>query len=247
VVNELVVAQQLGDHAGPIPIATNAVPIWQNEFPLVLVVAVLASLVGIALMLAVTRSELLFRSLRVPPALKPAIGGIVVGTLAWSHPQVLSSGHGALEGALYALLSTPPPLREMAIALLLKSAASAISIGSGFRGGLFFAALFLGALTGGLFAGVINTEFPALRLDPQAYAVIGMSSMATAVIGGPFTMLFLCVEITGDFALAPLIVPSVLVSALTARRPCSVTDACAKFGFFFHLGGTERVAALFAF
>ena len=228
-----VVAQQLGDHAGPIPIATNAVQIWQNEFPLVLVVAVLTSLVGIVLMLAVTRSERLFAGLRVPPAVKPAIGGVVVGTLAWSHPQVLSSGHGALEGALYALLSTPLPLREMAIVLLLKSAASAISIGSGFRGGLFFAALFLGALTGGLFAGAINTQFPALRLDPQAYAVIAMSSMATTVIGGPFTMLFLCVEMTGDFALAPLIVPSVLVSALTARRLFGFSFATWRF----HLRG----------
>jgi len=228
-----VVAQQLGAHAGPIPIATNAVQIWQNEFPLVLVVAVLTSLVGIVLMLAVTRSERLFAGLRVPPAVKPAIGGVVVGTLAWSHPQVLSSGHGALEGALYALLSTPLPLREMAIVLLLKSAASAISIGSGFRGGLFFAALFLGALTGGLFAGAINTQFPALRLDPQAYAVIAMSSMATTVIGGPFTMLFLCVEMTGDFALAPLIVPSVLVSALTARRLFGFSFATWRF----HLRG----------
>ena len=145
-----VLAQQLSTHAEPIPIATNALPIWQNEFPLVLVVAVLASLVGIALMVAVTRSERLFAGLRVSPALKPAIGGIAVGVLAWSYPQVLSSGHGALESTLYGLLSTPLPLREMAIVLLLKSAASAISIGCGFRGGLFFAALFLGASTGGL-------------------------------------------------------------------------------------------------
>jgi CIC family chloride channel protein len=228
-----VVAQQFSDHAGPIPIATNALPIWQNELPLVLVVAVLASLVGIALMVAVTRSERLFASLRVPPALRPAIGGIVVGTLAWSFPQVLSSGHGALESTLYALLSTPLPLRDMAMVLLLKSVGSAVSIGSGFRGGLFFAALFLGALTGGLFAGIVNTEIPALRLDPQAYAVIGMSSMAAAVIGGPFTMVFLCVEMTGDFALAPLLVPSVLVSALTARRLFGFSFATWRF----HLRG----------
>jgi chloride channel protein, CIC family len=228
-----VVAQQLSDHAGPIPIATNALPIWQNELPLVLIVAVLASLVGIALMMAVTQSERLLAGLRVSPALKPAIGGIAVGMLAWSFPQVLSSGHGALESTLYALLSTPLPLREMAIVLLLKCCASAVSIGSGFRGGLFFAALFLGALTGGLFAGIMNTGFPALRLDPQAYAVIGMSSMATAVIGGPFTMLFLSVEMTGDFALAPLLVPSVVVSALTARRLFGFSFATWRF----HLRG----------
>jgi CIC family chloride channel protein len=228
-----VVAEQLGDHAGPIPIATNSIPIWQNQLPLVLIVAVLASLVGIALMVAVTQSERLFANRRVPPALKPAIGGVVVGMLAWSFPQVLSSGHGALQSTLYGLLSTPLPLREMAIVLLFKAAASAISIGSGFRGGLFFAALFMGALTGGLFAGVINMEFPALQLDPQAYAVIGMSSMAASVIGGPFTMVFLSMEMTGDFALAPLLVPSVLISALTARRLFGFSFATWRF----HLRG----------
>jgi CIC family chloride channel protein len=228
-----VVAEQLGDNAGPIPIATNSIPIWQNQLPLVLIVAVIASLAGIAVMVAVTQSERFFAKRQVPPALKPAIGGVVVGILAWSFPQVLSSGHGAIRSTLYGLLGTPLPLREMAFVLLFKSVASAISIGSGFRGGLFFASLFMGALTGGLFAGVISTEFPALRLDPQVYAVIGMSSMAASVIGGPFTMVFLSMEMTGDFGLVPLLVPSVLVSALTARRLFGFSFATWRF----HLRG----------
>jgi chloride channel protein, CIC family len=228
-----VVAEQLAGDAGPIPIATNSIPIWQEQLPLVLIVAVLASLAGIALMVAVTQSERLFAKRRVPLALNPAIGGVVVGMLAWSFPQVLSSGHGALRSTLYGLLGTPLPLREMAIVLLFKSVACAISIGSGFRGGLFFASLFMGALTGGLFAGVINLEFPALQLDPQVYAVIGMSSMAASVIGGPFTMVFLSLEMTGNFGLASLLVPSVLVSALTARRLFGFSFATWRF----HLRG----------
>jgi chloride channel protein, CIC family len=228
-----VIAEQLGGHGGPIPIATSSLPIWQNQLPLMLVVAMVVSLVGIALMIGVTRSERFFANRKIPAILKPAIGGIAVGALAWSFPQVLSSGHGALETTFYTLLGTPLPLREMAILLIFKCVATAVSIGAGFRGGLFFAALFLGALTGGLFAGVVNLEFPALHLDPQAYAVIGMGSMAACVIGGPFTMLFLSVEMTGDFALAPLLVPSVLVSTLTARRLFGYSFATWRF----HLRG----------
>src|SRR5262249_9369134 len=153
--------------------------------------ALLASLVGIALMLAVTQAERLFATKRVPSGLKPAVGGLVVGALAFAFPQVLSSGHGALQTTLYELLGTPIPLRQMAIVLVLKPVATAISVGRGFRGGLFFATLFMGALTGGLFAGLANMEFPALQLDPQAYALVGMSGMAASVIGCPFTMMFL--------------------------------------------------------
>jgi CIC family chloride channel protein len=60
-----------------------------------------------------------------------------------------------------------------------------------------------------------------------------MSSMAATVIGGPFTMVFLAVEMTGDFALAPLIVPSVLVASLTARRLFGFSFATWRF----HLRG----------
>ena len=121
------------------------------------------------------------------------------GTL--SH-QVLASGHGALAS----LLVGPLPLREIALVLACKALASAISIGSGFRGGLFFASLFMGALTGALIAGGINALVPWLYADPQAYALIGMSSMAVAVVGGPLTMVFMALEMTGDFALAPSLI-----------------------------------------
>src|SRR6516165_8903622 len=170
-----VVAERLAEHSGVIPVATNSTALWQEQLPLVLADGLLASFVGIALMLAVTQAERLFATKRVPSGLKPAIGGLAVGALALSFPQVLSSGHGALQTTLFELLGTPIPLREMAIILLLKSFATAISVGSGFRGGLFFATLFMGALTGGLFAGLINLQFPGLQLDPQAYALVGMS------------------------------------------------------------------------
>ena len=56
--------------------------------------------------------------------------------------------------------------RALLILLLAKTAASAISIGSGFRGGLFFASLLLGAVLGKLFAGVVATvALPAV--DPM--------------------------------------------------------------------------------
>jgi chloride channel protein, CIC family len=227
-----VIAERLAEHSSIIPVATNSTALWQEQLPLVLIDALLASFVGIVLMLAVTQAERLFATKRLPSGTKPAIGGLAVGTLAVSFPQVLSSGHGALQTTLYELLGTPIPLREMAI-VLLKSFATAVSVGGGFRGGLFFATLFMGALTGGLFAGLINMEFAGLQLDPQAYALVGMSSMAAAVIGCPFTMMFLTLEITGAFALIPLLVPSVLLSALTARRLFGYSFATWRF----HLRG----------
>jgi CIC family chloride channel protein len=221
-------ARLLGAHTTLVGIVTSSVPSWQDQL-LLLLLAVLAALAGIGLMIGVTNTERVFRRTRVPRALRPALGGMIVGGLALLYPQVLSSGHGAL----YRLLETPLPLREMAEVFLCKAAASAVSIGSGFRGGLFFASLFLGALIGGLFAGAAGWALPWLDPDPQAYALIGMSSLAAAVVGGPLTLVFLALEMTGDLALTPSLVAGVLIAALTARRLFGFSFATWRF----HLRG----------
>ena len=61
-------------------------------------------------------------------------------------PQVLSDGHGAL----HLHLETDVPVQALLKLLVLKAATSAISISSGFRGGLFFASVLMGALIGRL-------------------------------------------------------------------------------------------------
>ena len=51
--------------------------------------------------------------------------------------------------------------RSVVTIFILKAIASVISLGTGFRGGLFFATLFLGALGGHLFAGGFDAIWPA--------------------------------------------------------------------------------------
>ncbi len=52
--------------------------------------------IGILIMQGVALVEELARKSSIPPPLRPALGGIVVGLLALISPQVLSAGHGAL-------------------------------------------------------------------------------------------------------------------------------------------------------
>ena len=122
-------------------------------------VGLLAAMFGIALMRGVAACERLFSRLGVRPALRPMIGGMVVGLLAMVSPQVMSSGHGALHlTGIFKL-----PLATIAMILALKALASIVSLGTGFRGGLFFASLLLGALGGQLFAVGLNAVYPALH------------------------------------------------------------------------------------
>ena len=195
----------------------------------ILALGIVCALGGIAIMRGVTLTEQLFRRSRVPLWLRPAIGGLLVGGLALVSPQVLSSGHGALSSGLDA----PYALSHIALLILLKSVASAISIGSGFRGGLFFASLFLGALLGKLFAGVLAMVTVAAALPPVVCALVGMSALAVAVVGGPLTMAFLALETTGSLPMTVAVLAASVVSALTVRRTFGYSFATWRF----HLRG----------
>jgi CIC family chloride channel protein len=197
---------------------------------------ILAALFGICMMRGVALCEQLLDRSKLWPPLRPALGGLLVGAMAIITPQVMASGHGALH--LSAMMDQP--LRAIALVLVLKALASVISLGSGFRGGLFFASLFLGVLSGRLFAAGVSGLWPGLVLDANVYAIIGMGALSAAVIGGPLTMTFIALESTGDFWLATAVLIAVLISTQITRELFGYSFATWRF----HLRGeTIRSAA----
>ena len=175
---------------------------------------ILAALVGIAIMRGVALWETLLAKTHLWPPLRPALGGLLVGLLALVTPQVMSSGHGALHFAGFVSI----PLTVIATMFVLKAIASVVSLGSGFRGGLFFAALFLGALGGHLFAAGFDVIWPGLDLNPNVYAIIGMSALSASVIGGPLTMSFIALESTGNLWLTTAVLVAVIISTQITRE-----------------------------
>jgi CIC family chloride channel protein len=174
----------------------------------------LAGMFGILVMRGVAACELLFARLKVKPALRPMIGGALVGLLAMISPQVMSSGHGALHlTGIFKL-----PLQMIAMIFVLKTLASMISLGSGFRGGLFFASLVLGTLGGQLFAAGLAAVWPGSHANADAYAIIGLSALSVSVIGGPLTMTFIALESTGDLWLTTAVLIAVIISMQVTRE-----------------------------
>ena len=173
-----------------------------------------AALFGIGIMRGVALSETLLSKIGLWPPLRPALGGLAVGLLALLTPEVMSSGHGALHFA--GIVSMP--LGFVAAVFVLKTLASVISLGTGFRGGLFFATLFLGALGGRLFAAGFDMIWPGLGLDPNLYAIVGMSALSASVIGGPLTMSFIALESTGNLWLTTAVLVAVIISTQITRE-----------------------------
>jgi chloride channel protein, CIC family len=190
---------------------------------------VLAAGLAILAMMAVTWAERGMRQLPVPEWLRPAIGGALLAAIALYFPQVLGSGHGAIQYHFdmhWALL-------PLVLLLLAKIVASAVSVGSGFRGGLFSSSLFLGCLFGAAFAGALGLIDPAVLQQYDAFVLVGMGSVAAAIIGAPLTMVFLVLEATGDF---PLTI-GVLIGVVTASTIVRLTFGYSFATWRFHQRG----------
>jgi CIC family chloride channel protein len=169
---------------------------------------------GVAVMRLEAVLERYVARLPGPRWLRPAIGGVVLAALALIDPHSLSAGHGAMNQAAVASFG----LAALAFLILAKAAASIVALGFGFRGGLFFASLYLGALVGKFCILALAAAGIATGIDPMAGALVGMGGLAVAIIGGPFTMTFLVLETTGDFALTAATLTASIVASLLVRE-----------------------------
>jgi CIC family chloride channel protein len=193
-------------------------------------IGVICAFASIILMVAVAFSERCFARLSFFGGfLRPILGGALLGALALLTPTVLGAGHGAMQ----ILLVSNPTWLLLTTTIVLKMLASAISLGSGFRGGLFFASLMLGALIGQLYSVVLSSPFPNLTLQPGTAAIAALAALGTGVIGAPFSMICLALEITGDFSVTVGAVVASSVSALLVRELFGYSFATWRF----HLRG----------
>ncbi|CAN5732631.1 chloride channel protein [soil metagenome] len=189
----------------------------------------LAAGFGVLAMQSVTWAERGLRRLPLPQWLRPAVGGVLVSAIALYVPQVLGSGYGAIQLVFDGGFTLPLLLLLLGAKLL----ASALTLGAGFRGGLFSASLFLGCLFGAVFADLAGALVPDLVQQHATLMMVGMASVAAAVIGAPLTMVFLVLEGTGNF---PLTI-GVMVGAVFASTLVRLTFGYSFSTWRFHQRG----------
>lgn len=174
---------------------------------------IFAAAFSILSMQSVTWAERALRRLPLPQWLRPAIGGVLLSAMAIIVPQVLGSGHGAIQ----LMFDRNVALQTFLLLLFAKLLGTAVSLGSGFRGGMFSASLFLGCLFGGSFAGIAALVVPSLSDMQSALMMVGMGAVAAAIIGAPLTMVFLVLEGTGSFAMMVAVMVGVVISSTIVR------------------------------
>jgi len=127
----------------------------------------------------------------------------------------LLSGHTSaiLEGSIFysGRFSVISIIIFIAAVIVLKAFATSATNGAGGVGGTFAPSLFVGCLTGFLFAYAINHVF-GLDLSIKNFALMGMAGVMAGVMHAPLMGMFLTAELTGGYQ---LFLPLLIVSALS--------------------------------
>ena len=154
---------------------------------------------------------------RVPPWVRPAIGGAATGSLAvvallFFHLNgIAGNPYPPLTLALLGGL----PLTAMVVLCVLKLAATVTSYSSGGSGGIFAPALFMGGMLGGAVGYLDVTVFHHPADSIGAFAVVGMGAVFAGIVRAPMTSILIIFEMTGGYGLVlPLMIANMSAFAL---------------------------------
>ena len=134
----------------------------------------------------------------LPIWIKPLIGGVILGVVALKLPQVLGVDYGTVEQIL---AGGKFSVSLLCLLLIAKIVMTAISLGSGFVGGVFAPAMFLGACLGSIYGNFIGAAFGSdLAISPApAYAIVGMAAVLAGSVKAPLTAIALLFELTQNY------------------------------------------------
>jgi CIC family chloride channel protein len=140
---------------------------------------------------------------------------LVVGIMVYLTWRIY--GHYYIEGIGYSTVQDVlsgglPSLYLLLLLFALKLAATGLTLGSGGSGGIFSPSLFLGATFGGAYGIFLVRLFPALPINPAAFAVVGMAGMVGGATGAAITAIVMIFEMTLDYN---VILPMTVTVAIT--------------------------------
>jgi CIC family chloride channel protein len=122
------------------------------------------------------------------------LAGLVTGVLAQWSPEIMGLSYDALAR----IFKNDMALQTLALLVIAKLVATAISIGVRLPGGLIGPSLVMGGAFGGLIELLMIEWYPLYVGSVGFYAMIGMIAMMGAVLRAPLAALVALIELTGN-------------------------------------------------
>jgi len=172
------------------------------------------------------------------PWLKTMIGCVILSSLVFIFPPLYGEGYdsiiGLLAGDASSIVNGSIFYHEgsmvwflilfISLVVLTKAFATSATNGGGGVGGTFAPSLYVGCLSGFLFAYSINHLGFELDLSTKNFALMGMAGVMSGVMHAPLMGIFLTAELTGgyDLFLPLLIVSTISYGTIKVFEPYSI-------------------------
>lgn len=207
------------------------------KIPYVLVLGVLCGLVSLYFTRAMNGMEKFFKKFK-NPWYKTFIGCLILASLVFLFPPLYGEGYTSINsllsgdtsaivnGSLFYAEGDSPwfIITFISVIILTKAFATSATNGAGGVGGTFAPSLYVGCMTGFLFAYVSNYLGFGIELSTKNFALIGMAGVMSAVMHAPLMAIFLTAELTGgyDLFLPLLIVSTIAYGTIKIFEPYSI-------------------------
>jgi CIC family chloride channel protein len=209
----------LGEQASFGVVSYTMVSYWEI-IPYALL-GVISALVAVAFTRLLYKCEDMFDLLHIPEYIKPVIGGIGVGLIGLYSYDLLGVGYGdvywvsrmSTDQALMGQIA----LQSLIILLVLKMAATSLTLGSGGSGGIFAPSLFIGSMLGGILGTLAHMLFPSIIAPSGAYALVGMAAVFAGATRAPITAIIILFEMTMDYKIILPLMIAVVTSTVVSR------------------------------
>ncbi|TGK11240.1 chloride channel protein [Leptospira stimsonii] len=163
--------------------------------------------------------------LKISPIIKPALGGLFVGTVGLFLPETIGTGAGILQVALdgkdpigtQGLFSSVYQGTGLWLVVLffilagMKILTTSFTIGTGGSAGMFGPSLFIGGMLGGG-VGTLAKILMYPDLSVTSFILVGMGAFYAGVASAPIAGMVMICEMIGSYTLLP---PLMVVSILT--------------------------------
>lgn len=217
-----------------------------NRIPFAIVLGVICGLMSFYFTKVMFMMESMFGRFKSPTT-KILIGGSILALLIFLFPPLYGEGYGAINALLSGDVSSIVDgtffyvdrdnvwflVLFIGIIALTKAFATSATNGAGGVGGTFAPSLFVGALTGFLFAYIVNNLELGVELSQKNFTLMGMAGVMAGVMHAPLMAIFLTAEMTGgyDLFLPLLIVAGLAYMTIRVFTPYSIyTMRLAKAG-----------------
>ncbi len=212
-------------------------PLYDLKFtpvyiPILIIFGIIMAVLSFLWVRGFYKIEDLFERIPSSPIMVAGLGGLIVGLLELSYPEVNGISYAPIDAAFDLAI----PINVLLILAIAKFLATSASIGSGGSGGVFAPTLFIGVMIGTA-AGLILEAMGIYLVPVPVMALLGMAALFSGAAKAPLTAIIMTSEMTNDFQLIlPLmftVVTSWVVSSLLLKREDIYTLKLRKRGVKF--------------